>query len=225
MSLNALLTADEAELVEHYPSPAERHADGLVHAIGMAGALIGGGALFAFALTKGGLHVATAVALYAVCLVIMLACSAIYNLTRPSPARRLLRRLDEGAIFLMIAGSYTPFVVQLWPHYWDWAAAALLWIAALAGVAGKIAAPQISDRAWCFVYLAFGWIGALLLGPGIAKLPMIALALLTLCGLVYSGGVLVYLNHKLPFRRAVWHALVVLAAGLHYGAVYLTLGA
>lgn len=225
MSLNDLLTADETELAEHYPTPAERHADGLVHAVGIVCALIGSGLLFAYALTKDGVHLATAVALYAVCLVIMLACSALYNLTRPSPARRLLRRLDEGAIFLMIAGSYTPFVVQLWPAYWDWAAAGLMWIAALAGVAGKIALPQMSDRAWCFIYLAFGWLGALLLGPGIAKLPMIVLALITLCGLVYSGGVLVYLNHKLPFRRAVWHALVVLAAGLHYGAVYLTVSA
>jgi hemolysin III len=222
MSIADLLVAEEHELAEHYPNSVEHAADSFVHAFGMTLALIGGGVLFVFALIHGGAPIATSVALYALCVMMMLACSALYNLTRPSPHRRLLRRLDEAAIFLMIAGSYTPFVIKLWPHSWDLALTGLIWAAAFAGATGKVLAPQISDKVWCLVYLTFGWLGVLVIGPAALHLQTIALGLLIACGMVYSGGVLVYLNHALPFRRAVWHALVVLAAALHYSAVFLT---
>jgi hemolysin III len=222
MSIADLLVAEEHELAEHYPNEAEHAADSFVHAFGMTLALIGGGILFVIALIHGGSTIASAVAIYALCVMLMLACSGLYNLTRPSPHRRLLRRLDEAAIFLMIAGSYTPFVIKLWPHYWDIAATAFIWICAFAGAAGKVLAPQLSDRFWCFVYLAFGWLAVIVIGPAAMHLSTIALGLLLACGIVYSGGVFVYLNHALPFRRALWHALVVVAAALHYSAVFLT---
>jgi hemolysin III len=222
MSIADLLVAEEHELVEHYPNSAEHAADSFVHAFGMTLALIGGGVLFTIALLNGGEGLATAVALYAMCVLVMLACSGLYNLTRPSPARRILRRLDEAAIFLMIAGSYTPFVIKLWPHYWDLAATAFIWICAFAGAAGKVLVPQLSDKFWCGVYLGFGWLAVVVIGPAAFNMPVVALGLLIACGVTYSGGVLVYLNHKLPFRRAVWHGFVVAAAALHYSAVFLT---
>ena len=77
----------------------------MVHAIGMIAALVGGGLLVAFALVNRGVPMATASAIYALCLMAMLAASAVYNLTKPSSRRRILRRIDEAAIFLMIAGS------------------------------------------------------------------------------------------------------------------------
>jgi hemolysin III len=222
MSLRDLLKPDEMEMGEHYPNRVEHAADGVVHAIGIVLALIGGGVLFSVAMVNDGSTIASAVALYAFCVILMLACSAVYNLTKPSRARRLLRRLDEAGIFLMIAGSYTPFVVKLWPDGWDIAMVGLVWIAALSGGAGKVFAPQISDKAWCLIYLAFGWLGALIIGPAALNLPAVALGLLISGGIVYSAGVLVYLNHNLPFRRAAWHTLVVIAAALHYGAMFVT---
>lgn len=221
MSLADLLVPDEVELAEHYPNRVEHAADGIVHAIGIAFALIGGGALVAFALTRGGdgVTMATASAIYALCLMAMLAASAVYNLTRPSKARRILRRLDEAAIFLMIAGSYTPFTIKLLPPDFAIGVTVAIWIAALAGAAGKVYWTGLSDRSWCLVYLAFGWLAVLILGPIIMTLPPLALALLVVAAVVYSGGVLLYLNHALPFRRAIWHACVVVGAAGHYGAV------
>jgi hemolysin III len=220
MSLADLLVPDEVELAEHYPNRREHVADGFVHAIGIAAALIGGGALVAFALTRGdGVSMATASALYAFCLMAMLAASAVYNLTRPSPARRILRRLDEAAIFLMIAGSYTPFTIKLLPPELALGVTLAIWVAALVGAVGKVLWTNVSDRTWCLVYLAFGWLAVLILGPIITTLPPLAVALLVVAALVYSGGVLLYLNHALPFRRAIWHACVVVGAAGHYGAV------
>jgi hemolysin III len=160
-----------------------------------------------------------AIAVYAACLIVMLACSAVYNLTRPSAARRVLRRLDEAAIFLMIAGSYTPFVITLLDRPWDIAAALFVWVLAFAGVLGKLFVTHLSDRFWCYAYVAFGWLAVLILGPAVTGLPMIAAVLIAAGGLVYSAGVLFFLRENLPFRRAIWHGFVVVGATLHFGAV------
>jgi hemolysin III len=219
MWLSDLLVADAEDLVEHYPSASEKTADGIVHGVGIVGAAVGAGVLFTFALGKGGVSLASATALYALCLLVMLACSAVYNLTRPSPARRVLRRLDEASIFVMIAGSCTPFTSQLPPPVLAFWMTGAVWTAALGLAFGKVALPRISDRAWSVIYVAFGWLAALTLAPVLHGLPMQAIALLATGGLIYSAGVLIYLNHAIPFRRAIWHALVVVAAAIHYGAV------
>jgi hemolysin III len=219
MSLSELLTADAVELEEHYPNRAEHTADGIVHAIGLLAALVGGGLLVAVALVNRGVPMATASAIYAMCLMAMLVASAVYNFSKPTPARRVLRRIDEAAIFLMIAGSYTPFTVKLLPPEFAIAVTVAIWVAAIAGAAGKVFIPNLSDRAWCFIYLAFGWLAVLVLGPAVPTLPPLAIVMLVIAGVTYSGGVLLYLNHAIPFRRALWHACVIIGAAGHYAAV------
>jgi hemolysin III len=219
MALSDLLTADEQELAEHYPNRVEHAADGVVHAIGILAALIGGGLLVSVALVNRGVPMATAGAIYAMCLMAMLAASAVYNLTRPNPYRRILRRIDEAAIFLMIAGSYTPFTIQLLPPDFAIAVTVAIWMMAFAGAAGKVFYTRLSDRAWSLIYLAFGWLAVLVLGPVVPTLPPLAIVMLVVAGVTYSGGVLLYLNHAIPFRRALWHACVIIGAAGHYGAV------
>lgn len=158
MALSDLLTADEQELAEHYPNRVEHAADGIVHAVGILAALVGGGLLVSVALVNRGVPMATAGAIYAMCLMAMLAASAAYNLTRPNRYRRVLRRIDEAAIFLMIAGSYTPFTIQLLPPQFAIAVTIAIWLMAFAGAAGKVFYTALSDRAWSFIYLAFGWL-------------------------------------------------------------------
>jgi hemolysin III len=220
MRWSELFVAEAEDLGEHYPNRSEKTADGVVHGVGLLAAAIGAGVLFTYALSKGGAPLASATALYAFCLIVMLACSAAYNLTRPSRARRVLRRLDEASIFIMIAGSCTPFTSQLPPPALGFWMTAAVWTAALGLGFGKITLPRISDRAWSATYVAFGWLAAMTLAPVMHGLPMVAIALLATGGLIYSGGVLIYLNHGLPFRRAIWHAIVVVAAAVHYGAVF-----
>jgi hemolysin III len=219
MALSDLLTADEDELAEHYPNRREHAADGIVHAVGILAALVGGGLLVAVALVNRGVPMATAGAIYAMCLMAMLAASAVYNLTRPSRYRRVLRRIDEAAIFLMIAGSYTPFTIKLLPPDFAIGVTVAIWLAAFAGAAGKVLWTQLSDRGWSLIYLAFGWLAVIVLGPVVPTLPPLAIAMLVVAGVTYSGGVLLYLNHTIPFRRALWHACVILGAAGHYGAV------
>lgn len=219
MSLVELLNPDERDLAEHYPNRSEHAADLAVHMVGLIAAVVGGGILFYWAVARGGSSVALATAVYALCLIVMLACSAVYNLTRPSPSRRVLRRLDEAAIFLMIAGSYTPFLVHIYEPPFSGLNIALVWALGAGGAAGKLFMPQLSDRFWCLMYIAFGWLSVVLVAPFATMMPLNVIVLLAAGGLVYTVGVLFYLNHRLPFRRAIWHGFVVVGAGLHFAAI------
>jgi hemolysin III len=205
--------------VEHYASPGERLADGLVHAVGIVAAAAGGVALLALSLwTHGGSGMVAATSVYALCLVAMLACSAAYNLSKAGRARPFLRRLDEAAIFVMIAGSYTPFTTQRFPGAWAIGMTILVWVLALLGVAGKLAPTRLPGWVWTLGYVAFGWVALIALRPLIQGVPMMVLALLTAGGLIYTSGALIY-HSRVPYRRAIWHGFVVAAAGVHYAAI------
>jgi hemolysin III len=205
--------------VEHYATRAERWADGIVHGVGIVAAISGGSVLMTLAIMDGGgPGLAAATALYTLCLIAMLAFSAAYNLTHASRARPFLRRLDEAGIFLMIAGSYTPFTTQRFEGLWAISMTALVWAVALAGVAGKLLTNRIPDKIWTGVYIAFGWLVVVAINPLVHGVPMTTLVLLIVGGLIYTTGALVF-HSQLPYRRAIWHTFVVTAAGVHFAAI------
>ncbi|MBI1684156.1 PAQR family membrane homeostasis protein TrhA [Caulobacter hibisci] len=210
--------ADEY-LAEHYPNAFERAADRWIHLVALLVAAIGAAWLVERAMTSGRPGMVIAAALYGAALICMLSFSAIYNLSHVSTARPALRRLDEAGIFLMIAGSYTPFTTQRLDGAWAIGMTALVWSIALAGILGKLAWPTISERAWTGVYVVFGWVAVLVLEPLRHSLPVAAFALLVAGGLTYTGGALLFLNPRLPYRRAVWHGFVCAGAGLHFAAI------
>lgn len=214
-------TPDEIDLMEHYLSRGERLADLWVHLVGLGLAAVGGVVLATLAAVYGGVGAAVSTAIYAVCLIAMLAASTVYNLTRPCKARPVLRRLDEAAIFLMIAGSYTPFTTQRFEGVWSIAFTLVVWAIALSGVAAKLVAPRISDAFWSGVYVLFGWVAVIALKPLLDTVHPLALGLLVAGGLIYTAGVLVFINQRVKFRRAIWHGFVVTAAGVHWAAILL----
>ena len=217
MKLTSALPADQAP---HYPSAGERLADGLVHGVGIVAAAAGGAVLLVLAFTHhGGAGLAVATGLYDLCLIAMLACSAAYNLTHVAAARPFLRRLDEAGIFLMIAGSYTPFTTQRFTSGWALGMTVLVWSTALAGVAGKLLFSRIPDWLWTLVYVAFGWFALIAIRPLVNGVPVSALVLLVVGGLVYTTGTLVFHAQRLPYRRAIWHGFVVVAAAVHFAAI------
>jgi hemolysin III len=216
MSIMALPTL--ASLAAHYPRPIERSADRWVHIIGLAAA--GAGAATLLVLTLLGRHFAetAAVGVYGLCLMTMLVCSSLYNMAGPRH-RPVLRRLDHAAIFLMIAGSYTPFTTMRLTGPWAVWMTLAVWTLCLTGAAGKLFLPGLSKGFWVVLYLAVGWLVLIAIKPLLATVSLIALALLLAGGLVYSLGVVVYLRKSLPFRRAIWHGFVIAAAATHYVAI------
>ncbi len=206
-------------LVEHYPSPEERAADRWVHIVAICGAVIATLTLIVIAIAWKRTGLAIALALYGAALTTMLGLSALYNLSHISPARPFLRRLDEAGIFLMIAGSYTPFTTQILKGGWSIGMTGLVWTMACLGIVGKLVLPRLSERMWTGVYVVFGWTAVVALRPLSQSLPLTAMVLLVAGGLVYTGGCWIFLNQRLPFRRAVWHGFICAGAALHFGAV------
>lgn len=210
---------DELDMAEHYRTPAEKTADLIVHVVGLTLAAVGGIVLAVLAAIYAGIGAVVATSAYALCLIAMLTTSTIYNQTHPCAARPILRRIDEAAIFLMIAGSYTPFTTQRFEGAWAIGFTLLVWTVALVGVAVKLVAPRISDAFWSAVYVGFGWLAVLALKPMIDTVHPVALALLLLGGLIYTAGVFVFISPQVKFRRAIWHGFVVTGATVHWAAV------
>jgi hemolysin III len=204
-------------------SPAERQADTVVHIVGLTLGLAGCAGLAAAVLLRpdAGPRLTLALGLYAVGLMAMLVGSALYNLTdAAAPARkRLFRRLDHAAIFLMIAGTYTPFTLVAIGGAWGAGLLAFVWAVAAAGIAAELLSLRRHDGLAVAMYLLLGWsiLPALVSVP--AALSPSGVALLAAGGVLYSVGAGFHLWRSLPFQNAVWHGFVLAAAACHYTAV------
>lgn len=203
----------------HYPTSAAKCADLVVHIVGLTLALVGGVVLLSLAVAAGSIGRVVGVSIYTAGLVAMLGFSTAYNFAK-ARYRPALRRLDHAGIFLMIAGSYTPFTLGL-PAPWGWGMTAAVWSVATLGALGKLFLTQVDRRFWVAVYLALGWMVVVALKPMIAHLAWYALVLLLAGGVLYSTGVVFYVNKRLKFARAIWHGHVVAAAAAHWTAVLL----
>lgn len=203
----------------HYPTRAEKLVDGWLHAIALGVFTLAVFTALGLAIWQGGLGMASAVAVYAVCVLAMLGCSMAYNLAENHKRKSLLRRLDHAAIFLMIAGTYTPFTAIRFDGAWAISMTTIVWGLALIGAAGKLFLPGVSKKVWLGFYIALGWMVVAALGPLLNGVPLAGLILLAIGGVLYTIGVPFYVSERLPFRRAIWHGFVVAAAGVHYAAV------
>ena len=203
---------DLAPTLKHYDDPKARLADLVVHLTGLALALVGGGMLLGLAIGVG--------QIYAGGLLIMLGLSTAYNFA-PARFQPLLRRFDHAGIFIMIAGSYTPFTTQHLEGAWAWGMTAAVWATAVFGALAKLFLPGLAKGFWIAVYLALGWLMVIAIQPLSESLGLAPLILMAVGGLLYSVGVGFYARKALRFRRAIWHGHVVAAAAVHWVAVLL----
>lgn len=194
-------------------------ADGIVHALGLALGVAGAIALLILAISDGHPVLVAPLFIYAAGLVGMLGCSAAYNLLRSNPRRDWLRRFDHAAIFVMIAGTYTPFTTLGLDGSWSSGLTAVVWLVAAAGIALKLCQPRRIEAISVALYLGLGWIGLVALEPFLTALPASTLTLLGAGGILYSVGVVFHLWRALPYHNAIWHGFVLVAAGIHYLAV------
>jgi hemolysin III len=197
----------------------EKIADGVVHVIGVGLGIAGAIALAAMALKWAqGLEVA-AVTVYAVGLLAVLGFSAAYNMWPVSRWKWLLRRFDHSAIYLLIAGTYTPFILQLKNGFVAGSLLIGIWLTAIVGIALKLLLPGRFDRLAIGLYLLLGWSGVMAYESVVAALPASTLWLLAAGGALYSVGVVFHVWRNLRFHNAIWHGFVLLAAVCHYFAV------
>lgn len=198
----------------------ERLTDSCVHVLGLSAALIACSALVVAGLHSRSILVSTVAGLYGIGLLAMLGSSALYHLVKEGRWKLRLRRLDHAAIFLMIAGTYTPVVALTIPGTWGWSLLAAVWVGAAAGAAVKFLAPGRFERLSVLAYLVLGWAGMAAIGPLLDALRTPDMVLLAAGGLLYSFGVLMHLSTRLRYHNALWHVFVLVATGCHFVAIY-----
>lgn len=205
---------------DDYPSYAreERIADGTMHVIGVVSSLIGFAFVYAYALTTLSVPLNVALIIYGLTVFALFCFSAAYHMTPWPQARPTLRRFDQAAIFLKIAGSYTPIVVMIGGAF-AYSMLAMIWAAALLGAAGKLFTGGILDRYTVVLYLALGWVSLFLVWPMFAAVPFVAAWLIIAGGVIYSVGVIFHQWHGLKYQNAVWHGFVFTASACHFVAI------
>jgi hemolysin III len=195
----------------------EDWVDGLIHVLGM---------LFAVNATVWllwhvtGLPAEVSVTVYCVGLLAMVFASAAYNLV-PETARpkQILRRIDHAAIFIMIAGTYTPFAVNRLGAPFGTAILIAIWACASLGVAMKVLFPRRFELLSIGLYLGMGWMIVAVIAPLSSSVGAVDFWLLMAGGLVYSAGVAFYVIERIPFHKAIWHAFVLIAVVLHFTSI------
>lgn len=197
---------------------AEIIADGIVHAVGITLGIVGVAVLIVLSMTHLDPAAATAVLIYGGGMLAVFCFSAAYNLSR-SRWRWLLRRLDQAAIYVKIAATYTPFAAIKMGGPVGIGLLAAVWAIAIVGASARLIAPAQFVRTAYVLYLAQGWAAVFTLPSMFTALPATAFVLLIVGGVLYTVGVIFHLWDNLPYNNAIWHGFVLTASACHFGAV------
>ena len=198
-------------------------ANAITHAIGVVLALIGLAVMVTLASLHGGTRQVVSYSIYGVTLVLLYAASTVYHGIRLPRAKRILRILDHIAIYLLIAGTYTPFALITLRGAWGWSLLGIIWALAGIGVVFKCFFTGRFARTSTLVYLAMGWLALVAVRQLFAHLPVSGLVLLFAGGLCYSAGVVFFAcDHKWRFNHAIWHLFVLGGSICHFFAVMIS---
>lgn len=198
---------------------AELIADGIIHAVGVLSGIVAATVLVVLAAVYADPADIVGVSIYVAGLLSMLVLSATYNLWPVSPAKWLLRRFDHSAIYLLIAATYTPFILALKDSVFALTLLVCVWCVAILGIVLKLRYPGRFDRVAIGIYLAMGWSGVMLYDAVVKALPALVLGFILAGGLLYSFGVIFHAWRRLRFQNAIWHGFVLAGAACHYTAV------
>lgn len=198
---------------------------GLIHFFSAVLALVG--LVLLLVLTRGEGLKQLSMAVYSVSLVTLFSASAAYHLANPSERLLLkLRKFDHSAIYVLIAGTYTPICINFFGGWLRWGFLALVWGIALAGVIVKLFIINTPRWVTAGIYLVMGWMAVLVIKPMLQSMPAAALWWMLAGGLTYSIGAVIYITKKLDFLpgifgfHEVWHVFVSLAALCHFVMIY-----
>ena len=198
---------------------AELIADGVVHVVGVCFGLVAATALIVLAAVYASPLDIVVSAIYVAGLLAMLGLSASYNMWPVSRAKWVLRRLDHSAIYVLIAATYTPFIMEVKESALAIVLLVGVWCAAIAGIVLKLKYPGRFDRLAVGLYLAMGWSGMMLYDAVVKALPTLALGFIVAGGMLYTLGVVFHAWQRLRFQNAIWHGFVLSGAACHYTAV------
>jgi hemolysin III len=203
----------------------EEWFNALTHGAGVVASLAGGGILVTLAVLSGDVRRIVGAAVFVFALVLLYSASTLYHAIHHDPIKARLKVLDHCAIFVLIAGTYTPFTLVSLRGGWGWGLFAAIWLLAVAGIVFKLYYTGRFKRASTLFYLAMGWLVVVAAGPLAESVSQWTLAWLLLGGLSYTVGTVFYLNQRLPYAHGIWHLFVLGGSACHFAAVLLEIAA
>lgn len=206
---------------DHHYSKGEEIANSLTHGLGVLLSIAGLIVLLIYAAINGtAVHVVSA-SIFGSTLILLYTASTLYHSFQSPRAKRVMRILDHSGIYLLIAGTYTPFTLISLNGAWGWSLFGVVWGLALAGVIFKIFFTGRFNAVSTIIYLGMGWIAIVAIKPMLELIPTGGLLWILAGGLAYSFGVIFYAWKKLPYAHAVWHMFVLGGSVCHFFAVLL----
>lgn len=197
----------------------EEIANSVSHGIGLVASLVAAPFLVGAMLRRGDAVLIIATGIFAVTVVLLYLSSTLYHAVPESRTKRVLQVIDHSAIYLLIAGTYTPFAVGVLRGPWGWTLLAVVWLLAAIGIAIKATKGIVWPRLSTALYLAMGWLAIVAARPFLREVPLAGLLWITAGGLAYTAGVAFFAADRLRYGHFVWHLFVLAGTTCHYVAI------
>jgi hemolysin III len=198
---------------------AEELANSLTHGVGLMMSIAGFVVLVVLAAMRGSAWRIVSCAVYGSTLICLYTASTLYHSIHFPRLKRVLKICDHCAIYLLIAGTYTPFLLVNLRGSWSWSLFAVIWGLAMAGILFKVWFVEHFSVFSTVVYLLMGWLALVAIKPMLLRVPLSGLLWLLSGGVLYTVGVVFYAWKKIPYNHAIWHGFVLAASTCHYFAV------
>lgn len=198
---------------------AEELANSLTHGAGLALSIAGFIVLVVLAAMRGSAWRIVSCAVYGSTLICLYAASTLYHAIRSRRLKGILRVCDHSAIYLLIAGTYTPFLLVNLRGSWGWSLLAAIWGLAMTGILFKVWFVEHFPILSTAAYLLMGWLALVAVKPMLLRVPLSGLLWLLAGGVLYTVGVVFYAWKKVPYNHAIWHGFVLAGSTCHYFAV------
>jgi hemolysin III len=202
-------------------SLAEEIANSVSHGIGALLAVVGLVVLTVFAALRGNVWHIVGCSIFGVALVLVYTTSTLYHGIQHPRAKAVFRALDHSAIFILIAGTYTPFALVSLRGPWGWSLFGVIWGLAVLGIILQTGVLRRGTAASVFLYVGMGWVAVIVIKPLLDAVPPGGIMLLLIGGVAYTAGTGFYLWRRLPYHHALWHGFVLLGSVSHFFAVLL----
>jgi hemolysin III len=211
--------ADAMALEERPQSSGEEIANSISHGIALLAALMAVPVLISAALDRADPTGIVGASVFAITMVLLYLASTVFHALPPNRAKRVFQILDHSAIYLLIAGTYTPFTLGVLHGTWGWTLFGLVWVMALAGTVFKILGGVRYTKFSTWVYLAMGWLVLIAIEPVWTLVPKWGLFWLLAGGIAYTVGAVFFMAERIRFFHFVWHLFVVMGTACHFVAV------
>ena len=201
----------------------EEIVNSITHGIGAGLSIAGLTLLVALAVLYGDVWRVVSFSIYGSTLIVLYLASTLYHSFQHPRVKRVFRTIDHASIYLLIAGTYTPFLLVCMRGNWGWTLLVVIWGLALLGVGFKVLFTHRFQKLATLAYVLMGWLCVIASREALSSIPTGGLIWLAVGGVVYTVGVVFYVWKKLPYNHAIWHLFVLGGSTCHYFAILLYL--